>query len=122
MFYNHYSELSTVQANWILHTLGRWDIGANVYSFVARKTGDKTRDWHGKVPLDDMYFNASYPGKLNQKSSSVPWPVPNMDAKHSGRTVLPAIKQTWKIDRDMSIYTIALEVPDGMHPGAVLGR
>ena len=23
-FYNHYSELSTVEANWALHTLGRW--------------------------------------------------------------------------------------------------
>lgn len=23
-FYNHYSELSTVEANWGLHTLGRW--------------------------------------------------------------------------------------------------
>ena len=30
-FYDHYSEIATVEANWNLHTLGRWDVGANVF-------------------------------------------------------------------------------------------
>merc|ERR1739838_261250 len=31
-FYSHYSEIATVEANWGLSTLGRWDVGANVFS------------------------------------------------------------------------------------------
>lgn len=115
-FYNHYSEISTVQANWGLSTLGRWDVGANVFKFVAEKTGDKVRAWSGKVPLSNMYFNASYAGKLNNKNKSVPWPVPNTDAVHAGRSVLPAIASTWGELVDQSAYTTALEIPDGMHP------
>ncbi|KAK4047080.1 hypothetical protein OIV83_005643 [Microbotryomycetes sp. JL201] len=41
-YYTHYSSLSTVQANWELGSLGRQDTNktvANVYSFVANKTG-----------------------------------------------------------------------------------
>jgi acid phosphatase len=117
-FYNHYSEISTVQANWGLHTLGRWDMGANVFKFVADKTGDTLRQWSGKVPLKQMFFNASYPGRLNNKNSSVPWPVPNTKAKHAGRDVFPAVVKTWGAQADRSAYTTALEIPDGMHPEA----
>lgn len=42
-YYNHYSEIATVEANWDLHTLGRWDVGANVFDFVGKKTGDHIR-------------------------------------------------------------------------------
>lgn len=42
-FYNHYSEIASVEANWGLHTLGRWDVGANVWKFVGDKTGDVIR-------------------------------------------------------------------------------
>ena len=42
-WYNHYSEISTVEANWDLHTLGRFDVGANVFDFVGKKTGDHIR-------------------------------------------------------------------------------
>ncbi|KAF6783879.1 putative acid phosphatase, partial [Colletotrichum musicola] len=64
-FYNHYSELSSVEANWGLHTLGRWDVGANVWSFVARKTGDVIREWNVKIAGDafeNYYWNQSYGG------------------------------------------------------------
>ncbi|KAF1831511.1 phosphoesterase-domain-containing protein [Decorospora gaudefroyi] len=115
-YYNHYSEISTVQANWGLKTLGRWDMGANVFKFVAEKTGDTVRTWSGKVPLSNMFFNVSYAGKLNKKNSSVPWPVPNTKAVHAGRAVLPAVVDTWGKQVDQSAYTTALEIPDGMHP------
>ncbi|KAF2192786.1 phosphoesterase-domain-containing protein [Zopfia rhizophila CBS 207.26] len=115
-FYNHYSEISTVQANWNLHTLGRWDVGANVFKFVAEKTGDQLRNWSGEVPLDQMYWNSSYPGKLNHKNSSVPWPVPNTKAEYAGRTVLPEVVETWGSLVNKSAYTTNLEIPDGMHP------
>jgi acid phosphatase len=117
-FYNHYSEIATVEANWGLHTLGRWDVGANVFKFVAEKTGDHVRKWSGKVPLNQMFFNASYAGKLSNKNTSVPWPVPNSKVKYAGRTVLPAIGRTWGEMVDQSAYTAALEIPDGMHPEA----
>jgi acid phosphatase len=117
-FYNHYSEISTVQANWGLHTLGRWDVGANVFKFVADKTGDKIRSWAGKVPLNQMYFNVSYAGKFNKKNSSVPWPVPNSGLEYFGRTVAPVVVETWGRSQAESAYTTALEVPDGLHPEA----
>jgi acid phosphatase len=117
-FYNHYSEIATVQANWGLHTLGRWDVGANVFDFVAQKTGDQVRKWAGKVPLNQMYFNSSYAGKLNNKNKSVPWPVPNTKLEYAGRKVLPAIVSTWGGQVGQSAYTTALEIPDGMHPEA----
>ncbi|EAT91898.2 hypothetical protein SNOG_00403 [Parastagonospora nodorum SN15] len=117
-YYNHYSEISTVQANWGLHTLGRWDVGANVFQWVAAKTGDSVRAWTGKVPLSKTFFNASYAGKLNNKNTSVPWPVPNSNVQYAGRTVLPAIASVWGKQVDRSAYTSALEIPDGQHPDA----
>ncbi|KAH7405814.1 phosphoesterase family-domain-containing protein [Phaeosphaeria sp. MPI-PUGE-AT-0046c] len=117
-FYNHYSEIASVQANWGLHTLGRWDVGANVFKFVAAKTGDSVRAWSGKVPLSKMFFNSSYAGKLNNKDSSKPWPVPNSKVEYAGRSVLPAIADAWGKLVDKSAYTSALEIPDGMHPDA----
>ncbi|KAF2867265.1 phosphoesterase family-domain-containing protein [Massariosphaeria phaeospora] len=117
-YYNHYSEISTVQANWGLNTLGRWDVGANVFRFIAEKTGDQVRSWDGKVPFDNMFWNSSYPGKLNKKDSSVPWPVPNTKVEFAGRKVLPAVVVTWGGQIDKSAYTTSLAVPDGMHPEA----
>jgi len=115
-YYSHYSEISTVQANWDLHTLGRWDVGANVYKVVADKTGDTVRAWSGKVPLSQMYFNSSYPGRFNNKNSSVPWPVPNTNATYAGRTVLQSIKTKWGALVEDSAYTTGVETPDGLHP------
>ncbi|KAI0572688.1 Phosphoesterase domain-containing protein [Pyrenophora tritici-repentis] len=56
-YYNHYSGLATAEANWNLHTLGRWDVGANVFGVMAEKTGDTVRKWRGKVKFEDMSFN-----------------------------------------------------------------
>jgi acid phosphatase len=117
-YYNHYSEIATAQANWGLHTLGRWDVGANVFKLVAAKTGDSVRAWSGKVPLSNMFFNSSYAGKLNNKNKNVPWPVPNSNLEYAGRTVLSAIGSVWGKQVAQSAYTSALEIPDGMHPDA----
>ncbi|KAF1948338.1 phosphoesterase-domain-containing protein [Byssothecium circinans] len=117
-YYNHYSEISTVQANWGLDTLGRWDVGANVFKFVAEKTGDELRSWAGKVPFNQMFFNVSYPGKLSHKNKSVPWPVPNTRLEYAGRKVAPVVVDTWGAQSGASAYTSALETPDGLHPEA----
>ncbi|KAF2110064.1 phosphoesterase family-domain-containing protein [Lophiotrema nucula] len=117
-YYNHYSEIATVQANWGLDTLGRWDVGANVYKLVAAKTGDQVRKWAGKVPFNQMFWNVSYAGKLNNANTSVPWPVPNSKLQYAGRKVFDGVKNTWGSLVGQAAYTSALEVPDGLHPDA----
>ena len=119
-YYNHYSELSTVEANWDLYTLGRWDVGANVFANVAAHTGDNLRKWtpdadDGFVAFSNMYFNSSYPGILNSKT----WarqPVPDIHSNRNGRTTLPTIKDAWPGSDDLNYYHGQLEIPDGMHP------
>lgn len=118
-FYDHYSEMATVEANWGLHTLGRWDVGANVYAFVGNKTGDTITHWPeltGTSPT--VFLNDSYAGPYNTDNSSVPFPVPNTKAVKNGRTVLPAIVDTWGKLTGSTIYNTGVEIPDAMHPPA----
>lgn len=120
-FYNHYSEIATVSANWDLHTLGRWDSGANVFSWVADKTGDVVREWNdtSAPPLDSMFYNQSYDGVFNDRGSYPVYPSPNIEVESpSGRTVLPAIKEEWTGSASPGYYSSVLEVPDGLHPPA----
>lgn len=114
-YYNHYSEIATVEANWGLHTLGRFDVGANVFSFVAEKTHDQVKKWTG-TPLSQFFFNASYPGIFNSVATA--WsaqPVPNLEDECNGRSVLPAIQKYWK-GKKGTYYKNVLEIPDGSHP------
>lgn len=117
-YYNHYSALATVEANWGLHTLGRWDVGANVFKFAAAKTGDVVRAWSSanSRPLADRFFNQSYPGLFNTANRNVPLPVPNTAEVYNGRTVLQKIKDGWAFLQSESYYTTALEIPDGLNP------
>lgn len=114
-FYNHYSSISTVVANWGLHTLGRWDVGANIFSFVAQKTGDTLRKWNSP-PLSKMFFNQSYPGLFNSQNQNVEIPVPNTAEVYKGRTVLQKVINTWGSLQSRTYYTTGLEIPDGQHP------
>ncbi|KAH7370765.1 acid phosphatase [Rhexocercosporidium sp. MPI-PUGE-AT-0058] len=118
-YYNHYSEISTVEANWDLYTLGRWDVGANVFANVAKLTGDRLRTWYpdnsNGVPLSDYYFNASYPGIFHSKTWA-PQPVPDCHSRRTGRTTLPLIKDQWISQQDKNYYHGQLEIPDGAHP------
>ncbi|KAI1124755.1 acid phosphatase phoa [Nemania abortiva] len=118
-YYNHYSEIATVSANWGLHTLGRWDVGANVFKMVADKTGDVVRPWDGKVELADMYFNWSYAGVFNEDGGNQRYPGPNLAcSSKSKRTVLPSIKEKWKGNPAPVYYDTKVAIPDGQHPPA----
>ncbi|KAI1170068.1 acid phosphatase phoa [Nemania sp. FL0916] len=118
-FYNHYSEIATVSANWDLHTLGRWDVGANVFKVVADQTGDVVRPWDGKVALEDMYFNASYAGVFNEDGGNARYPGPNLrQTGPSRRTVLPSIEAEWKHSCAPVYYTTKVSIPDGLNPPA----
>ncbi|KAG6032971.1 hypothetical protein E4U40_005736 [Claviceps sp. LM458 group G5] len=117
-FYNHYSEIATVSANWDLPTLGRWDVGANVYRLVADKTGDKPREWPSEQYLQTMHWNWSYAGVFNKEGGHGVWPKPNLalDKSIHGRPILQAIKDAYKNSDAPTYYTDSIEVPDGLHP------
>lgn len=117
-FYDHYSELSTVEANWGLHTLGRWDVGANVFQIVAEHSGDLVRPWSQHAagePLSERYFNLSYSGIFNSKTWA-PQPVPDVFSWVNGRTTLPSIVETWITQEYKNYYHGQLEIPDGLNP------
>ncbi|PNP40317.1 hypothetical protein THARTR1_11248 [Trichoderma harzianum] len=105
-FYNHYSEIATVEVNWDLPTLGRWDVGANVYQWVAKKTGDRLRKWATQDHLDQYFWNASYAGVFNTAGGSHQYPAPKLKLDHSfsGRKILDSIKETWKNSKAPTYY------------------
>jgi acid phosphatase len=115
-FYDHYSEIATVEANWDTHTLGRWDVGANVFKIVAEKTGDSIRAWEGTPSFTNTFLNNSYPGIFNSLGATnaskwAPQPVPNTELVVNGRTVLPLIKEEWQSQVAKSYYRGQLEIP-----------
>ncbi|KAG6900351.1 hypothetical protein C0993_011982 [Termitomyces sp. T159_Od127] len=99
-FYTHYSTIATIEANWNLHTLGRWDVGANVFKFVAEKTGDTVR----QRDTSSLLLNASYPGIFSEHNIPAKQPVPNTELVINGRTVLPDIKKAWQSQQKCTGY------------------
>ncbi|CAD0111337.1 unnamed protein product [Aureobasidium uvarum] len=118
-FYNHYSEISTVEANWNLHTLGRWDVGANIFSFVADKTGDENTAWDAASgPNTSHFFNSSFAGPFSDGDRVTGLPVPNTKLVRNGRKVLGKIARTWGDAslQNQTYYENTVQIPDGMHP------
>ena len=113
-FYSHYSEISTIEANWNLHTLGRYDVGANVFRFVAEKTGDVIGSLNN---LDQTFLNSSYPGVFNT-GHKAPLPVPNTSLVVNGRTVLQQVVDIWGSPdlQRCTTYNGSLEIPSGTNP------
>lgn len=117
-FYNHYSEIASVEANWGLHTLGRWDVGANVWKMVGDVTGDVIRPWAGTVPLAQRFFNQSYGGVFATNPAGTLYPKPNLCIKHGGRSVSKVVGEQWKGNGNPSYYEDKIEVADGLNPPA----
>jgi acid phosphatase len=117
-FYNHYSEIATASANWDLPTLGRWDVGANVFQLVANKTGDRLRSWTSTAEFESYYWNAPYAGYFNDRSTNREIPKPNLelDQSFSGRRILQSIKDEWKNSNAPTYYTDSIKVADSRHP------
>ncbi|KAI9449085.1 phosphoesterase family-domain-containing protein [Lactarius psammicola] len=84
-FYTHYSSLSTVQANWALGSLGRFDTNktlANVYSPVASAVGYTNQ---AVSPIPILNKSGTEPGPLNPNPSLVtPYPAPDTSAVGAG--------------------------------------
>ena len=120
-FYNHYSEISTVEANWDLNTLGRWDVGANVFEVVAQQTGDKNTAWPAATSDNPTrFFNQSYPGPFSSTNVTA-YPVPNCLLSRSGRFVLPKVSLTWGLQQlqKKTYYRNTVENPDGLNPPVI---
>lgn len=122
-YYNHYSDISTVEANWGLHTLGRWDVGANVFKLVADHTGDIYRSWDEAAgPNPSVFLNASFAGPFNTQTGVGPaaYPVPNVFAvsPKTFRTVSPSIvaKYAFQQNSPQMYYSDSQKIPDGCHP------
>jgi hypothetical protein len=93
-FYTHYSILSTLQNNWGLPNLGRYDVGANVFSLVASKTGYNNHD----VDMSTVNLSTSYPGFLSSKSTK-PIPPPNLKLVGAGgKGVVDTVVMNWRTD------------------------
>ncbi|KAH0018260.1 acid phosphatase phoa, partial [Aureobasidium melanogenum] len=118
-YYNHYSEISTVEANWDLSTLGRWDVGANIFSFVAEQTGDVNTPWPAASGSNSShFFNSSFAGPFSDADRVATLPVPNTKLVRNGRTVLGKIARTWggASLQNQTYYQNTVQIPDGMHP------
>lgn len=89
-FYDHYSLLSSVEANWDLDCLGRNDVDANVFQLIANHTN-----------ISNKFVNTTY--KVNNHTyngylldDTIALPAPNVTATNrNGRPVLQKIKDTW---------------------------
>lgn len=95
-FYTHFSLLSTVQHNWELPNLGRYDVGANVFQLLADATGYKNKDPPNVLSANN---SVSYPGPFNRNHTikSEEFPPPNLSLSGAGGLpVLDAIRQAWQ--------------------------
>jgi acid phosphatase len=80
--YTHYSILSTLENNWELPNLGRYDVGANVFQVVADQTG-----YTNHVPSNIASVNnsLSYGGFLNSDPAKYKVvPAPNLQLVGAG--------------------------------------
>ncbi|CZT43944.1 related to acid phosphatase Pho610 [Rhynchosporium secalis] len=84
--YSHYSILSTLENNFELPTLGRYDAGANVFDLVAAKTGYKNHPLPPpSSPNQPINNSLSYMGFLNNKPNGwLKLPPPNLQLKGAG--------------------------------------
>ncbi|KAI1364516.1 phosphoesterase family-domain-containing protein [Xylaria arbuscula] len=95
-FYTHYSILSTMENNWELPNLGRFDVGANVFKIVADVTGYTNSDPPNVASVNN---SVSYPGALNRNHTKkiTEFPPPNLKLEGAGgRPILKEIAHTWK--------------------------
>jgi acid phosphatase len=95
-FYTHYSIIASLSANWGLPSLGRWDCGANLLSWLADRIGYV--NW--EVETGNLLLNETHPGPLSAgkyNTFSPEWPAPLTEGSCSaGHGILPIVQDTWK--------------------------
>jgi acid phosphatase len=91
-FYTHYSILSTLENNWDLPSLGRYDVGANVFKLVADQTGYKNEQYD----VSTVDLSVSYSGFLNS-GAYAPIPPPNLQLVGAGgQGVVATVSEQWQ--------------------------
>lgn len=89
-YYDHYSQISSVEANWNLPSLGRHDATANVLQLVANATNITNEEVDTTFKLN----NATYIGYL--KNDQIDLPAPNVTViNKNGRGVLQKVVDRW---------------------------
>ncbi|KAG5372357.1 putative acid phosphatase [Yarrowia sp. C11] len=86
-FYDHYTNLATVQANWKLPHLGRKDVNANIFKFVADKLDIENED----VDTTWKFNNIPEGGYFQNEDRGIPAPEVNAVGR-SGNRILPSLK------------------------------
>ncbi|KAI1330665.1 phosphoesterase family-domain-containing protein [Xylariaceae sp. FL0255] len=97
-FYTHFSILSTMENNWDLPNLGRYDVGANVFQIVAEKTGYMNKNPPNVATVNN---SVSYPGPLNLNHSIrvAQFPSPNLKLTGAGnQPILESIANIWNAE------------------------
>ena len=95
-FYTHFSILSTVEHNWELPNLGRYDVGANVFKILADETKYENKD---PPNVKSVNNSVSYPGPFNRNHTTklLDYPAPNLQLIGAGGLpVLDSIQEAWK--------------------------
>ncbi|KAI1179879.1 phosphoesterase family-domain-containing protein [Nemania sp. FL0916] len=122
-FYTHFSILSTIENNWELPNLGRSDVGANVFQFVADVTGYTNSDPPNAANVNN---SVSYPGPLNRNHTIklTTFPPPNLSLTGAGgKPILEAVAQTWEsAARSQTPYDGSGTVYDGDHIPVYIGQ
>ncbi|CAJ2511195.1 Uu.00g068200.m01.CDS01 [Anthostomella pinea] len=94
-FYTHYSILATMEHNWELPNLGRFDVGANVFKLVTDVTGYVNSDPPNAATANN---SVSYAGPYNRNHTTKLATIapPNLQLTGAGGLpVLEAIRQEW---------------------------
>jgi acid phosphatase len=112
-FYTHYSILSTLENNWELPNLGRYDVGANVFKVVADKTGYQNQ----QVDTSKVDLSVSYSGYLNS-GAYLPIPPPNLKLIGAGGNgVVAEVMNQWQSTaQEPTPYDGSGKVYDGASP------
>lgn len=113
-FYTHYSILASVEHNWALPNLGRYDVGANVWKFQADAAGYVNNG--DPDTLAGINSSLSYPGFLNNNAGQwLPIPPPNLKLVGAGgQGVLDQVVFKWRAaENDQSPYDGVGEPFDG---------
>ncbi|KAE8450850.1 hypothetical protein EG329_005763 [Mollisiaceae sp. DMI_Dod_QoI] len=111
--YTHYSILSTLENNWGLPNLGRYDVGANVFSLVSSQTGYKN---HPPANFANVNNSLSYGGFLNTDPAKYKGiPSPNLKLVGAGgQGVEKMVGITWAQHADeMTPYGGSGDLADG---------
>jgi hypothetical protein len=111
--YTHYSILSTLENNWDLPNLGRYDVGANVFDLVASQTGYTN---HPPADASSVNNSLSYGGFLNRDPAMYkPIPPPNLKLVGAGgKGVDATVQNRWRsVANEMTPYDGSGSIFDG---------